>query len=191
MFFTQQGTTNYKIPPQNLNKQRRSKREIDGHTGKIKEYNNLNKWFTSDEQREIYIVPQMSWWEQTRSSCSQSSSHLWDLVPDNTDKSQQSLHLKRFQIRYHLICTLGWRGIVAQLVVLDSRSKDPRSEPCEEHNKNLWEFFQVKKCADSSSVCPTPMCLHMCQERPHTRVKDCVVHVWWITETRKDTCRTE
>ena len=48
----------------------------------------------------------------------------------------------------------GWRGCSVDRAS-DSRSKDPRFEPHQEHKKNLWEFFQ-----DSLSVCPTPLCVY-------------------------------
>ena len=42
----------------------------------------------------------------------------------------------------------------------DSISKDPTFEPPQEHKKNNVEFFPSQKCcADSLSVCPTPVCV--------------------------------
>ena len=71
---------------------------------------------------------------------------------------------------------------------VDWRSKGRGFESRQEH-KNNFEFLRIKKvCADSLSVCPTPVCIYTrAYERPCTRVKDPVVHVRvrWIMETPK------
>ena len=59
----------------------------------------------------------------------------------------------------------GWQGGSSGRAS-DSRSKDPRFEPRQEHKKDFWEFFLVKKCcADSLSVCPTPVCIYICTHK--------------------------
>ena len=40
-------------------------------------------------------------------------------------------------------------------------SDDPRFEPRQKHNQNVWVFPSQKCCAESLSVCPTPVCLYI------------------------------
>ena len=57
----------------------------------------------------------------------------------------------------------GWQGGSVGRAS-DSRSKDQRFEPrlCQEHKEKYVRVFPSQKsCADSLSVCPTPVCTHM------------------------------
>ena len=53
---------------------------------------------------------------------------------------------------------VGWRGGSLGRAS-DSRSKGPRFESRQEHKKQLW-VFPSQKCANSLSVCPTPVCIY-------------------------------
>ena len=78
----------------------------------------------------------------------------------------------------------------------DSRSKDPRFKPRQEHKKKLWVFLSqnvvLTRCRCTG---PTLRVYTHAQEWSRMHIKNPVVHVrvWWIMETRKDpecTCRT-
>ena len=111
------------------------------------------------------------------------------------------IHFRRvaFPIRLHSYHDFGVTARLAQLVSVGLEIQGPEVRTPSEAQlarEQKYELFRVKKCcADSVSVCPTPVCIRT-HKNDHARtLKDPVIHVRirWITETRKDpkyTCRT-
>ena len=54
---------------------------------------------------------------------------------------------------------MGWRGGSVGRAS-DSRSKDPRFKPCQEHKKKLWELFRAKNVVLTRCRCAQPACVY-------------------------------
>ena len=86
-----------------------------------------------------------------------------------------------------------WHVIYGTHNLVDLRSKDWRFQPrqCQEHKKNLWEYFWVKNAVLTCCQCaqlPSILCTHK-NNHVRTHKKNHIltfhVRVWWIMETRK------
>ena len=80
-----------------------------------------------------------------------SQHHDWAVLHFWTKRTQQKIAYK-----------VGWRGgLIGR--ASDSKSKDLRFEPHQEHKKNLWEYFQVKNV----------VLTHLCAQAPciYTRIR--------------------